>query len=144
MTNQAKVLLEIKNACNPLFSRISEREVSEIDMNDTQLPALIIIKLETVYGKQLDRAAEETYDIKMMILLENKTSEDFCPLSELSEMTKKIIKALLAWQPFSILLNRDGIVLKTSSESNAIKEYVKGNAIWSMLNIICSSVQCYD
>jgi len=144
MTNQAQILLEIKNACNSLFTRISEKAVSEADINDTQLPALIISKLETTFDKQLDKCVVEEYDIRLMILIADKTSDDFCPLSELTEIQGKVIKALLAWEPLYKLINKDGIILKTSSASNAIKEYAKGSAIWAILNITCSSVQCYD
>lgn len=141
MTNRAKIILEIKNACNSLFTRVSEKRVSEADINDTQLPALIISNLETTFSNQLDKAVFENYDIRLMILLADDIDN---PLSALTEKEGEIIKSLFIWQPLLDLLNKDGIILKTSSASNSVKEHTKGSAIWSILSFSCTSVQCYD
>lgn len=140
MTKPAEIIQEIKNACTSLFTRISAKKVSEDDLSDTELPALIISELNTTFSKQLDLNAEETYEIKLLIMLDSGVDN---PIQTLTAKQKEVITALLTYKPLLTLVGMDGIVLKSSTASNSIEQYKKGSAIICILTIECNGVVAY-
>lgn len=142
MDKQATIIQEIKNACSGLFTRISEKRISENDISDTELPALIISSLETIFEKQVDLNVVENYEIKLMFLIKDD-GENFNPISKLAEKQTEIIKAILTYRALLNAVGKDGIILKGSSISNSRDEFSKGSAAWGVLTINCHSVVSY-
>ena len=135
-TFQKKVITKIKDACENLFIKVLDMKVSEKLLSDTQIPALCISELKTIYSQQQDKDVVENYEIKLMIIIK----DDPDPINVLSELQSKVISALLNAE------RRDGITfeLKDSNLSNATNQYQFGSGISCVLSVTCSQVVSYN
>lgn len=128
----------------PTTYYVSEERVDKSLVSDTQLPAVIISTVETSFAQQTWRTVIETYEINLMILLKNDMLT--APLSALHSAQQEIITALfnsfILGAGSSIIL-KDSFELKTSSISNAVKQYEFGSAVTCILSLKCKMGQEY-
>lgn len=145
MSRQSEIIEEIKKACVPIFTKVTSRQVSEKDIADTELPALVITNVETNFDKQQRFEVVENYTIKMLILIEDRPADIlFDPLQELGDKQEEAIRALFGSSDLLALINKDGIILKNSNASNAVNQYSVGSAIGCILTIMCTAVVSYN
>jgi len=139
------ILEQIKEACNPIFKKVTSRQVSEKDIADTELPALVITNINTAFDNQQRFEVVETYSIKLLILVEDRAADTiYDPLQELCNKQSAVIKALFNASQLQALISKEGMIIKDSNASNAIKQYSIGSAVGCILNINCTAVVSYN
>lgn len=140
MTTQVQIISAIATVATSLGYTVFQTDISEKDLADTQMPALIISNINTEYNRQMSAYGwVETYTIGLILKLEASSNN----LSSLVTAQRALIVALLADAPLKRLLVRDSLNPTTSNASNAIAQHSPNGskAVSCILNLTCSAVQ---
>lgn len=140
MATQIEIIAELKTLIQSLNYTVFETDISEKDLADTQLPAVIISTVATAYAQQVQRYGwVEEYTIGMIIKLQASTNN----LSSLVMAQRSILDAIMTSIPLRKLLAGGSITPKTSNASNAIAQHSPNGskAITCILSISCQTVQ---
>ena len=141
MSDQLTVIAAIKTDCTSLFTTIIENDVSEESILAPQLPCLVISQIDTVFVSKVDKQVQETYNVKLLIMLQDNTAT---VLTDLLAKQKAVISAFLAkYSAMRKACVTDGIELKDSSASNTVKQNRYGSAVVCILNLTCRVVNEY-
>ena len=140
MSVQALVA-EIKNAIEAIPGTtyiVAEKRVDPKIVADTQLPAVIISTVDTSFAQQNYRSVVETHEVNLLILVKDDAVTE--PLTMLGTAQAEILTALfssfISGAGCSIIL-KESFELKTSSISNAVKQYEFGSAVSCILGFRC-------
>ena len=140
MATQVEIINAIKTIAETLSYTVFENDISEKDLADTQLPAVIISNISTDYDRQVSRFGwVETYTIGLIIKLQESTNN----LSSLVVAQRALLVAILGDATLKNLCVRDSIAPRSSNASNAIAQHSPNGskAITCILNINCQTVQ---
>lgn len=142
MATSVDIIARIKTIAEGLGYRAFTIDISEKDLADTQLPALIVSNIQTEYpeASKLSRFGwVETYNIGLIIKLEASSNN----LSSLEVAQRALIVALQADSTLRSLCVHDSIQPRSSNASNAIAQHSPNGSklITCILNITCQTVQ---
>lgn len=140
MSTQVDIIAAIKTLAEGLNYTVFETDISEKDLADTQLPALVISNIATDFSTQNGNFGwVESYTIGLIIKLAYSSSN----LSALVSAQSALIRAMLGSKTLQDLCVKHSIMPKTSNASNAIAQHSPNGskAITCVLNIGCQAVQ---
>ena len=121
------------------FTKITQSKVSENNITDTELDALVISTIESKYENELARTLIEEYKITMFILVKQTDT----PLSDLEKKRSLIISNLWNSTTLNAIILKDSLIIESSTASNVVTVYEKGCSVMSTLKISCKAAQDY-
>jgi len=145
MTTQVDIIERLTTIAEGLSYTVSEEEVSESSVSDTNLPAMLISNIETKYDKQQQNlGVVETYRIGFIFMFERPSNGKV--LSLLAIKKQAFIVACQQDQTLQTMIQRNSFAPVQSNESNAVKQHSpKGSkAVSFVLSITIKLVQDYQ
>ena len=130
--------------------KVSKNKIDERLVKSTEIPAVLVSSVRTVFGKQNFKIFEETLNISLMIIVDRPVQSDNTesatqPFPALVTAQSEIIKTLVdqfVYQggTFNSVISKDSFELIDSSISNAVKQHNFGGAITCMVGFTCKAM----
>ncbi|MHA1972969.1 MAG: hypothetical protein ACTSW1_08250 [Candidatus Hodarchaeales archaeon] len=141
---QVDIINRITVIAKALSYTVYEEEVSEDQLSDTEMPAMLITAIETDYDKQLSNMGVlETYKISYIFKLERPS--DGKVLSLLADKKREFIAACQNDSALQIMIQKDSFTPVKSNEANTVKQHSANGskAVGFVLSTNVSLVETY-